>query len=529
MALTKLPKNAIGTGAIDASKIEDGTIQNAELAGSLTGTQLASTFDLSSKTVTLPNTSVTSDQLAGSIANNKLSNSTFTIRGTSRALGDSFSLNPNVDWQSVIVADGSTTTTGSAGKGYFINTTSAAHTFTLPASATRGDTIALKDYAATFATNKLTIARNGHNIQGVANNSLIDTNRASLVLVYVDSTKGWLYAEEHNVANLQGPAFISATGGTITTSGDYKTHTFTGDGSFVVATVGNAPTVPTGGPSAISVLVVAGGGAGGEGDGGGGGGGGVLLAPSYNITSTISVPITVGAGGASSPTTNGSNSIFSGPTTLTAVGGGKGGNSGGNGSPGGSGGGGGHANSCNGFCTSGGSGTQTSVPAIPATGSGNSGGTGYLKLSVPVPNIDNLAFGGGGGGAGGAGSNSSRTTTNNSSGGPGGSGINVTPIFGAAPQPFYGPTSGVYAGGGAGGSDGPTLGPPSFFFPGGTGGPGGGGNGGGSGGPNPGAGTAGTVNTGGGGGGGGNAPAPEGGNLGGAGGKGIVIIRYKFQ
>jgi hypothetical protein len=208
MALTKLPKNAIGTGAIDASKIEDGAIQNAELAGSLTDTQLASTLDLSSKTITLPNTSVTSDQLANTtIANNKLSNSTFTVRGTSRALGDSFSLGVNVDWQSVIVADGSTTTTGSAGKGYFINTTSAAHTFTLPISATRGDTIALKDYAATFATNKLTIARNGHNIQGVANNSLIGTNRASLVLVYVDSTKGWLYAEEHNVADLQVNSF----------------------------------------------------------------------------------------------------------------------------------------------------------------------------------------------------------------------------------------------------------------------------------------------------------------------------------
>jgi hypothetical protein len=126
MALTKLPKNAIGTGAVDASKIEDGTIQNAELTGSLTGTQLASTLDLSSKTITLPNTSVTSDQLVNStIANAKLSNSTFNIRGTSRALGDSFSLNVDVDWQSVITADGSTGTTGSAGKGYFIDTTSA--------------------------------------------------------------------------------------------------------------------------------------------------------------------------------------------------------------------------------------------------------------------------------------------------------------------------------------------------------------------------------------------------------------------
>ena len=275
MALTKLPKNAIGTGAIDASKIEDGAIQNAELAGSLTDTQLASTLDLSSKTITLPNTSVTSAQLANTtIANNKLSNSTFTIRGTSRALGDSFSLGVNVDWQSVIIADGSTATTGIAGRGYFINTTSAAHTFTLPISATRGDTIALKDYAATFATNKLTIARNGHNIQGVANNSLIGTNRASLVLVYVDSTKGWLYAEEHNVVFLAQPVFTSATGGTITTSGNFKIHSFTGDGCFVVATLGNSAIVPTGGPGNVDYLVVAGGGGAGGSVGAGGGAGG---------------------------------------------------------------------------------------------------------------------------------------------------------------------------------------------------------------------------------------------------------------
>jgi hypothetical protein len=81
-------------------------------------------------------------------------------------------------------------------------------------SASIGDTIAIKDYAGTFATNNLTIARNGHNIQGVANNSLISTNRASLVLVYVDATKGWLFTDEHNVADL--PTFTTATGGTVT-------------------------------------------------------------------------------------------------------------------------------------------------------------------------------------------------------------------------------------------------------------------------------------------------------------------------
>ena len=37
---------------------------------------------------------------------------------------------------------------------------------TLPASPSVGDFVALKDYAGTFGTNKLTIDRNGSNIQG---------------------------------------------------------------------------------------------------------------------------------------------------------------------------------------------------------------------------------------------------------------------------------------------------------------------------------------------------------------------------
>ena len=200
---------------------------------------------------------VTSDKLQnGAVSNAKLSNTTITLAGESITLGASASLtNKFVDWQSVITADGSTFNTAVSGQGYFIDTTSDVHTINLPASASRGDFIAIKDYAGTFNTNNLTIGRNGHNIQGVANDSLISTNRASLVLVYVDTTKGWLYWEEHNVADLQGPAFISATGGTITTSGDFKIHSFTGDGCFVVSTVGNPI-----GSTTVDYLVVAGGG-----------------------------------------------------------------------------------------------------------------------------------------------------------------------------------------------------------------------------------------------------------------------------
>jgi hypothetical protein len=52
--------------------------------------------------------------------------------------------NTFINWQSVITADGSTGTTAVAGNGYFIDTTSATHTLTLPASATIGDLLLLK-------------------------------------------------------------------------------------------------------------------------------------------------------------------------------------------------------------------------------------------------------------------------------------------------------------------------------------------------------------------------------------------------
>ena len=456
---------------------------------------------------------VSSDKLTdGTVANAKLVNSSVTLVGQSISLGASVDINLT-DWQSVVTADGSTTTTAVSGQGYFIDTTSASHTINLPVSASRGDFVAIKDYAGTFGTNNLTIGRNGHNIQGVANDSLISTNRASVVLVYVDSTKGWLYWEEHNV-NYFGPTFISATGGTITTSGDYKIHTFTGDGCFAVSSLGGGAT-PCAEATTVSYLVVAGGGSAPSDNAGGGGAGGFregkassdcysaspLVAPTGLTITATTYPITVGGGGSpggapSHPLapgdalgTPGSNSVFS---TITSTGGGKGGHDNGPGAgpgyesePGGSGGGaGGRATTF--------FGNGNTPPTSPPQG--NNGGQG--GSSIPNPGA------GGGGGASAAGSNQS-VAFNGASGGAG-----ATTSITASPT--------TYAGGGGGGAGQPTG-------SGGSGGPGGGGAGGNS--PSPGTpqGVAGTTNTGGGGGGAGQD------GVSGAGGKGIVIIRYKFQ
>ena len=56
---------------------------------------------------------------------------------------------------------------------YPCNTTSAAFTVTLPASPSVGDQIGLIDYAATFATNNLTINPNGLKIQSQTSNAVV--------------------------------------------------------------------------------------------------------------------------------------------------------------------------------------------------------------------------------------------------------------------------------------------------------------------------------------------------------------------
>ena len=94
-------------------------------------------------------------------------------------------------WQAV-KTNSDSPVSGAAGAGYFMNTTGGAITLTLPGSPTIGDEISFIDYAGTFDTNNLTIARNGKNIQGAASDLTVSTERAANTLVFVDDTQGWL-------------------------------------------------------------------------------------------------------------------------------------------------------------------------------------------------------------------------------------------------------------------------------------------------------------------------------------------------
>jgi hypothetical protein len=344
--------------------------------------------------------------------------------------------------------------TAEAGVGYLVDTSSSAITATLPASPTAGDAVAFKDYTATFATNNLTIGRNSEKIQGTANDSLISTIRASVVCVYVDSTEGWVFVEESNVADLDATAFVAATGGTVATSGDFKIHTFNSSGTFEVTNGGNAC-----GSNTVDYLVVAGGGGGGgaggtsNGTAGGGGAGGYRESFPNPATGGLPVsaqeyPITVGAGasggggnpnGASAAGGVGSTSTFS---SITSAGGGGGAGTGGNPSPaGGSGGGGGPNTGPAPFNANPGAGNTP--PVSPPQG--NAGGTG----SPPTHG------GAGGGGAGAVGANGPA--------GAGGSGtastINASPVtrsVGGAGSPPSPSAGGANTGTGGGGGRGPS-------------------------------------------------------------------------
>ena len=451
-----------------------------------------------------------------------------TVTLASGASQSGFGRSGSVDWQTTKkTAD----FTAANGEGYFVDTSSGAVNASLPAGSA-GAIVAFADYTRTFGTNSLQITPNGsEKIGGVAAPAFLDADGQAGTFVYIDSTEGWINVQETSSSETGNPNLV-ATGGTVTTSGNCKIHTFTGPGTFEVVSVSN-----TAAENTVSHVVVGGGGAGADGGGSGGGGGGAggfrevkspitpysaspldgyPSAPNRVTVTAQSYPITVGAGGADDSGPNqgddGSPSVFS---TITATGGGGGGSFAA-GNTGGSGGGGGGSYT-NSSPDAGGAGNTPST----SPSQGNPGGE---STRYPSSASNSYRHGGGGGGAGAAGGDAPDTPSNPGPsaipgpGAPNGGGNGVTTSITASPVAYGGGGGGVKASGGPGQPQG---------------GSGGGGNGsfgqpahGES--PN-GAATAGSANTGGGGGGYmQDSPTYNPGSVS-TGGSGIVIIRYKYQ
>jgi hypothetical protein len=275
---------------------------------------------------------------------------------------------------------------------YPCDTTSAAFTVTLPASAAVGDQVQILDYAGTFNTNNLTVNPNGLKIQTDTGNRLFNTNRIALTFTYVDSTQGWSLSS----------GYLEST---------------------------NPFYIP---PYDIDFLVVAGGGSGGYVDGGGGGAGGYRTSTQTLNSGTV-ITVTVGDGGAaissggSRAGNTGSDSSISGSglTTITSAGGG-----GGTGKNGGSGGGAYYAD------TFGSGNTPSTSPS-----QGNNGGA-----STTSPN-----HAGGGGGAGAVGVAGGSGSTGGAGTASSITGSSVTRAGGGGGFRISGP---VASGGTGGGGDG---------------------------------------------------------------------------
>ena len=158
-----------------------------------------------------------------------------TVQLATGASQTGFGRTGTVDWQTTAKTGDFTAANG---EGYFVNTTSGTITVTLPSSPSAGNIVAIKDYANQFADNNVTINRNSEPINGLAQNATLSTAGQSVVLVYVDGTKGWIPTQDD--ASAIGAQYISATGGTVVTDGDFKYHTFTGPGTFCVSNAGNS-------------------------------------------------------------------------------------------------------------------------------------------------------------------------------------------------------------------------------------------------------------------------------------------------
>ena len=460
----------------------------------------------------------------------KQSGSTLTLggSGTTVQLGTGasqtgFGATGGISWQTAIKT---TDFTAVSGEGYFVNTSGGSDiTVTLPASPSAGNVVAIKDYARTFGTNKVIVARNGSNMDGSANDTNLTTSGLSVILVFMDSTKGWSFIND-DTTSIAGASFVTATGGTTSNSpcGDFKIHTFTGPGTFCVSSAGASS-----GSNTVEILAVGAGGGGGGDNGGGGAGGAVGTNPAVPV-SVQGYPIVIGGGGSGGVSAPGGPGATDGSTgnAVTFFGNtirpGSGGRS--SCSPG----------TIPGTYSNGGGGAGVADTVPGAQGSsrvcgvahpaisgytisaGNSGGAGRNNSSPQNPGPGNL--GGGGAGAGAAGTDATAPTA-----GPGGAGVPNNICAGGY----------SWGGGGGGGTNDGT---------GGNGGVGGGGGGGspsasapsvGSGGAGLNAGASGVVptraggaggdNTGGGGGGSGRSSPGAGGN----GGSGIVIIKYRFQ
>ena len=169
----------------------------------LTGTLAAN------RTVTMPDSAervfIVEDGTTRSTSNYTLTIKTASGTGIALPVGS----------KCLVYSDGTNVNLGIRQKGYYTPTTAytavegdqllidtsgsgigSAITITLPASPSVGSEVTFIDSGNNFASNNLTIARNGSNILGAASNLVVSVNASAFTLVFVNATRGWAYKDK---------------------------------------------------------------------------------------------------------------------------------------------------------------------------------------------------------------------------------------------------------------------------------------------------------------------------------------------
>ena len=195
---------AVGGADVALSLATYATSNGKNLYYKFTGTLAAN------RTVTMPDSAervfIVEDATARSSSNYTLTVKTVSGTGVTIPVGAKI----------VLYSDGTNISAGPITKGYYtipaaytavngdqllINTTgtggglNAPVTITLPASPAIGNEVTFIDSGNGFGSNNLTINRNSSPILGNAANLTVSTNGAAFTLVYVNSTRGWIYKD----------------------------------------------------------------------------------------------------------------------------------------------------------------------------------------------------------------------------------------------------------------------------------------------------------------------------------------------
>jgi hypothetical protein len=418
MAITQIKGSNIEDGTVVAADIKDDSITNTKIKSdaaiaqsklvdivdadiaanaAIGATKLASTLDLSGKTVTLPAAAVTAHAvtptldapvITGTLSVLDSGTVTHTIANWSDDI--TYTITPTNCTVGAINSSGEFVITHTSGApSYTIKSTTAslgladsslvtknitmqltAPTISSPADVAENVDVVYTITSTTIHDDKLVLDIGSSNFtyQSVSHGSGskvgntvevtgFTTNNPAVTIQFTAEATYSVTAKSVKIDGTYGTSANSAadsitcvnflpmvaTGGTITTDGNYKVHKFTSSSQspFTVTTLGHAE---------IEYLVVAGGGGGSGWGGGGGGAGGYLAATGHTVTAQA-YTIAIGAGGNGATagqynetsSTSGANSSIT-PTgagsTITAIGGGSGGRYNRVGQDGGSGGGG---------------------------------------------------------------------------------------------------------------------------------------------------------------------------------------------